>query len=193
MKSNILISSFAALCLMLTIAEVPSRMNNEKETTVSANPFSYLPIKSSNAVSGKKITVKTSEEANPLVSQNLVQDFSYLKFDVSDYTNSFERLQNELDGPSNIDQNSFGYLKFDVSNYIKNDKPNNLDSNEPANEDFTYLKFDVSKFAPTESTNEEEESVSNADGFEYLKFETNKYSSQSADSLSDFGELPTVE
>jgi hypothetical protein len=86
-------------------------------------------------------------------------DYSYLKFNISDYTNSELTGSEIIELPVNENNNStsiadasvceFEYLRFDVNYYISNsatemDEIGELPS-EPENE-FGYLKFDVTKY-----------------------------------------------
>lgn len=193
MKSNILISSFAALCLMLTISEVPNHTTSEKSFAFSANPFSYFPVKNSSPVSEKKLTIITSAETSANANLTQIEDFSYLKFDVSEYVEDYEKFQPETDEPSVYTQSSFDYLKFDVSDYVKNDVSNSTEPAALLEKDFDYLKFDVSKFTDNNSSNQDEASEINSKEFDYLKFDANKYSSQSATLPDDLNEFPSAE
>ena len=193
MKSNILISSFAALCLMLTISEVPNHTTTEKSFAFSANPFSYFPVKNSSPVSEKKFTVITSAGTSANANLTQTDDFSYLKFDVSNYVEDYGKFQPETDEPSVYTQSTFDYLKFDVSAYVKNDVPNSAEPTALSEKDFDYLKFDVSKFAAANTSNQDESSELTAKDFDYLKFDANKYCSQSATLPADLNEFPSAE
>jgi hypothetical protein len=176
---------------MLTIAEVPSRLNNEKSVSFSANPFTYLPLKNSVEVDGKELSAKLSVETNTKRELLPTDDFSYLKFDVSDYVSNYEAFQIAMDEPSPYNQQTFDYLKFNVSDYVKNEGFNTLDSIDSQEKDFNYLKFDVTKYAATE--NQEEAKADDNERFGYLKFEATKFNSQEATAAGDFGEMPTNE
>ncbi len=193
MKSNILISSFAALCLMLTISEVPNNTTTEKSYAFSANPFSYFPVNSSNVVSEKKLTVNTSAGTSTNAKLTPTEDFSYLKFDVSEYVEDYGNFQTEMDGSSAYNQSTFDYLRFDVSDYVKNDVSNSAEPAALSEKDVEYLKFDVSKFAAANTSNQDESSELTAKDFDYLKFDANKYCSQIATLPDDLNEFPSAE
>ncbi len=190
MKSNILISSFAALCLMLSISEVPTNTSIEKNVTISANPFAYLPVWKSNEVLEEKLTVKTTVGSTLYETPTANDDFSYLKFDVTDYVADYEKFQSDMDEPASTYENGFDYLKFDVNKYLGNDISVNSNPDEMLVNNYNYLKFDVSKYAATDATNSEMTNGFESLDLDYLKFDTQKYSQPGEQSVE---ELPTAE
>ena len=97
------------------------------------------------------------------------KDFSYLRFDVSKYTNENEETV--------LANTSFDYLRFDVNNFVSETGMNDL----PVCNEFEYLRFDANNFTTTDSLNELPVS-----GFDYLRFDVNNFAGNN--SINDLPE-----
>ncbi len=169
MKTSIIVSSVAVLCMMLSIAEAPTGKKNDNVRTTPANELSYITIyspASSNA--GRLTSVKHVKEMELPATTN---DLSYLKFDLSGYIND-DGMDQEVS-----DEITFDYLKFNASDYTSETEPASLES---TGNDFGYLKFDVSSYF-----NESEES-----SFDYLKFNVTDYCAGENISMTKETEMP---
>jgi hypothetical protein len=169
MKTSIIVSTFAVLCMMITFTEAPTRNNNESKNVITVSRVSSVPsnfvvvnsVKKNASAIKRTVTIETP--ATP------VEDFSYLKFDVSAYPDN-----NEMPYETNS-ENSFAYLKFDVNEYSKDNNPGLDESSElPANE-FEYLKFDIAGYSSSTEVSDYESSELPSDDFENLKFDVNNY------------------
>lgn len=160
MKTSIIISTIAALSLLITFAEVPHRHRNDNMNI--ASDHNTILVESEHRVSmlpGVVITPNTKNADKIDISAIPAEDLSYLKFDVTNFMQSenlFETV--EID---------FSYLKFDVNNFISNLEESNeemmpLGKNDtntivtpiPAINSFDYLRFDVTKFINHEEIEE---------------------------------------
>lgn len=213
MKTSVLISSFAALCLLITFAESPMRRFADNNT--NPDSYSYFPA------STKQFTAIPENTADmpavSSVSDNTlkIHDLSYLKFSVSDYMEPVSANPGEaVDLPENSD---FGYLKFNVAEYSNETatedsdlgylKFNAADYSEtdaslPEEPDYSYLKFNVADYSP-EATSEEPdlsflkfkvadystETPSEEPDFSFLKFNVADYSTETASEVPDFSFL----
>lgn len=215
MKTTILISGFAALCLLVTFAEAPRRHGKDKMNSASTENITFISVKRATMLPGVVITPKSIKEAVivPVVTaENLVRqkinvseytvvdavnleadeiptevisaDYSYLKFDVNNFSTESELNDGEITelpvSESGIPTvaapepaiNKFEYLTFDVNDYIKNSGKEPTDIGElPLEEsktvnptapgitlpEFGYLKFDVTKYYKPENINAGEE------------------------------------
>jgi hypothetical protein len=213
MKTSILISSVAALCLMITFAEAPIRLVNEKINSVSTGSFSYIPVTGS-VTSPVIIATKTKKEARLSAPTASASDFSYLKFNVSEFIDSDKPVSYEsedLPAPTEAD---YSYLKFIASDFSSDseemkDLPesenttNGKVSKEAATSEFEYLKFDVNSFTssstidelPVAESQSEISSKTNLTGneFNYLKFGTDKFSNSDQVNSIEQVELPVSE
>ena len=75
-----------------------------------------------------------------VISTTAEKDYSWLRFDVTNYLNENEVIE--------LPMNNLDYLRFDVNNFIESNPDNLLDL--PLNE-FDYLRFDVNNFAVPET------------------------------------------
>jgi len=115
-------SSFGALLILISISEnalkITDNLSKPEQTVAKVQPLAAINETSTSAVPVPKTT----------------QDFSYLKFNVSDF------IETEI-GVLPEDSN-FDYLKFDVNNYITNP----YGEDELPSTDLDYLKFNVQKY-----------------------------------------------
>jgi hypothetical protein len=175
MKTSIIVSSFAALCLMLSFAEVPNRQSTDNNTRVSLNPFSYTLA--SNTYTTTNLNKRSTNKkdvtiANPDNSLSFpVEDFSYLKFSVDTYLNADANSYEYFNSSANIN-NELDYLKFDVTRYTKNNEPAYTEMEDM---EFENLKFDVNNFVDANEIFSPESSEMPAAEFSYLKFDVNNY------------------
>jgi hypothetical protein len=200
MKTSIIVSSAAALCLMITLAENPANRNNDNENSVPVNLASYLM--NDNSANDNSVAYIIAKKATKEVSlPAAIDDLSYLKFDVTDYINEdataaeatseskFNYLRfNAADYTSEGDQvssegmelpqDNFEYLKFDVNDFIEAGEESTFD----------YLKFNVADYTSAEDLCSSEEIELPANDFEYLKFDADTYTS--TESASEITELP---
>jgi hypothetical protein len=164
--SSILMSSFGALLILISVHENALKRTDDlsktDQTVAKAQPMMAI-----NEASSVRSALPVSKITN---------DFSYLKFNVSDFE-STETGNDEMPAETNFD-----YLKFKASDYIET-KIDVL----PGDSDFNYLKFDVNDYKISTCRKEE---LPSAD-LDYLKFDVQKFVQN--DSLSKINELPEHE
>ncbi len=80
---------------------------------------------------------RNSEISASIGSADPATDFSYLRFDVNNFTES------TTDNMIELPVNEFDYLRFDVNNFTGSNTDNTIEL--PVNE-FDYLRFDVKLF-----------------------------------------------
>lgn len=183
MKTSLLVSSFAAMCLMIIFAESPYSFNAENNNAPLVNNISYIPA---NKVIAVPPTNKT-EKAGVKTNVTLVEDFSYLKFNVAEHIKENEPAT-EADA-----ENSFNNLKFDVTNYSECDKTASFEEMVlPVNE-FENLKFDVTKYNTNTDLTSPAEIELPVNELQHLKFDIRKYSGNTELTLPDAVELPVNE
>lgn len=202
MKTSLLISSIAALCLLVTFAEAPRRLGEEKINLSSNENISILSVNRVTMLSGVEITADRKKEPEIMASdatylddaellpEAALTDFSYLKFKISDFISETEFTSDEtIELPENEIVNSvnpvseavaseFEYLRFDVNNYIINslmddDESAELPLPESGNNDKSYINL-------MESTSE----------INYIKFDVNKFYNFKNPSSEENFELP---
>ena len=150
--SSMLMSSFAALLILISV----------HESALKSTDFVSLPDRTV-AKSGHIEVIKEAPAAPaPVPVLKTPADFSYLKFDVSDFETA-ETANTEM--PEETD---FTYLKFNIPGNTETDTEMGALPEDP---DFGYLKFDVNQYAG--STDPEQELPS--DDFGYLKFNVQNY------------------
>ena len=192
MKTSIIISTIAAVCLMITFSENTINRVSQNNTNTLYSNISYLPANNLIAIPEVKWSDIIKADVSAKTKVNANKDLSYLKFDVADYTEADEAVAeiNELQsfdylkfdvnkyedengitfGESNeIPVNQFDYLKFNLNDYTATDIDETIET--PVNE-FDYLKFDLNKYRATENDETIETPVND---FDYLKFDINKY------------------
>jgi hypothetical protein len=187
MKTSIIVSTFAALTLMVTLVEVPTHRNAENNIVTSVSNYSYLPASLVSAEPAMKSSASARKESTVKTSLPSAEDLSYLKFDVANYLND-EHMATEVNN-----ENSLEYLKFDVNEYTPSDETASYESIElPVNE-FDYLKFDVNDYTSTNETVSDESIELPVNEFNYLKFDVNDYTSTNETVSDESIELPVNE
>ena len=179
MKTSIIISTIATVCLMITITENPMNRDAQNNTNTLFSNISYLPTNTVATKTEVMLPAITKENIASSTRVNVNGDFGYLKFNAANYTET-GRENAEVN-----DEKSFDYLKFDVNDYT----PTVNESIElPVNE-FKNLKFNVNNY----TTADNDESLETpANDFDYLKFDVNKYTCD--DQVTDQeAELPVTE
>ena len=222
MRTSVIISSIAALCLMTSFAELSDKSRSDINSATSQINCPNVSAGETSALYTE--TYNTSErknEANTSASPNKDNDFSYLKFDVADYSKTGAPVMDvPMAMPSKSDSD-FPYLKFDVNRYNSNGTLTEdsslalpLNENTPADatsattslNEFEYLKFDISKFSGQNASSElqvtnepagmqtsgNELNSTSARDCEYLKFDVDYYSSPSTNNPNR-EELPVNE
>lgn len=208
MKTSLLISSFAVLCLLVTFAEAPRRHGEDKMYLTSTDNISIKTLESAAMLTGVAITA----DADITIP---AEDFSYLNFDVTEYTNEFALNLDEAEVLPEATDADYSYLKFDISDYSTDsefsgdeitelpvNENNTISMPELALNEFEYLRFDVNDYINncemeaagiSELPIEEAKTGIKAEitlkgenpiEFAYLKFDVTKYYS-SADLSSD--------
>jgi hypothetical protein len=115
MKTSMLVSGFAALCLLITFAETPDRLNAKKENKPVVRNISSIPANSVIPVPAVKVSSGKTGKAQVKTNVTLVEDFSYLKFDVTKYIDKDEMNSDDI---QELMVEDFSYLKFDVNKYF---------------------------------------------------------------------------
>lgn len=184
MKTSILVSTFAALCLLITYAESPSRLSTDSRSISSVSNFSYIPASNVTIEPAIKLSANTNKAVEFKSAGTLTEDLGYLKFDVSDYSNDKD-IAVEVNN-----ENSLEYLKFDVNDYTSSDETASYESIELPVNDFDYLKFDVNDYTSSDETASYESIELPVNEFEYLRFDVSKYSNENHVII---GELPVAE
>jgi hypothetical protein len=202
MKTSIIISSIAALCLLLTFAEAPRRHVDDKMIAASTENITFTTVNSVTMLSGPVITPARKNNSVIPIPPAPAEDFSYLKFNVNDYMEADAANPEVIEILPEAIETDFSYLKFNVSNYMSDDGLNSGEITElPENEissrnpyenvpvaiQFDYLRFDVNKYIsesgtkgggigelPAEESLPNEEAITTVD-FSYLKFDVTKY------------------
>ena len=179
MKTSIIISSIAALCLLVTFAEAPRRHGEDKTSTVSTDNISIATVKMVTMLPGVIITSDRKKEAPVTVPATLAEDFSYLKFSVTEYMGADAANPAENEVLPEASESDYSYLKFEVSDYTTDaGLPGSEISEWPVNENNAR---DIS--SPEPGVNE----------FEYLRFDVNDYMNFEGPEAAGIGELPSAE
>lgn len=178
MKTSILISSFAALYLLVTFAEAPHRRGKNNMTAAPTENITFTTANSVTMLPGPFITAER-ENTTAVTVPASTDDFSYLKFNVNNYVEAY------VDNPKVIGilpetiETDFSYLKFKVGDFNSVAGLNNGVITElPEDEINTINPF---------------ENVPVAIQFNYLRFDVNNYISQSGTEGGGIGELPAEE
>jgi len=192
MKTSILISGIAAFLLMITFAEAPlsrvtnglSKLQNDEISFFQVNGI--MPLAETNIPTLKKETSTVTTSANP------VEDYSYLKFDVSYYM-AADATMEAYDLLPEFPVNDYSYLKFEVNEYMGNSEYNDTETIELPEQslnEFTYLRFDVTDYyttgeietveipvieTETNYTSSTLVSGEEENKFSYLKFDVNNF------------------
>ncbi|MDO9256029.1 MAG: hypothetical protein Q7U54_10990 [Bacteroidales bacterium] len=174
MKTSLFISSFAALCLLLTFAEAPRRYDGYKMELASATKIAIPATARVTLLPGVVITAKRNwETANtfPVIPSG---NLNYLKFDVTQYLEADAFNPEEEAVLPDATSNDYSYLKYKISDYISGF----------SSEEITELPVDEynSNLAAAE-----------VNKFEYLKFDVNDYIASNGTETHGVGELPAEE
>ena len=177
MKTSILISSFAALCLLVTFAEAPRRHGEIKMIAAPTENITFTTTNSVTMLSGPVITAERKNTSAIAVTAVAADDFGYLKFDANTYMEADAANPEEVEMLPEAIETDFSYLKFNVGDYITDSGANG--------DEITELP--ESEISPeTSSAN-----VPLANEFEYLRFDVTNYINESGS--EGIGELPAEE
>jgi hypothetical protein len=178
MKTSILISSIAALYLLVTFAETPRRHGEAKLNIVSTDNISIISMKRAAMLPVVVITADKKKETGLGIPEIPAEDFGNLKFNVTEYMDADAVGLNATELMPEATETDFSYLKFEISDY------------------FTEMEFPLDEIAelpenenllPVGTTH-----LPAAAEFEYLRFDVNDYISPDAET-NRIGELPIVE
>jgi hypothetical protein len=183
MKTSIIVSGIAALCLMITFAEAPRRHGEENMNVNSNNNISFVTVNMANMLPGVEVTSFRSKKNDIAASR---EDFSYLKFNSS----NFEKAATETESMPEASEADFNYLKFDASKYFEIN-PTAEPKEMPVKSDLSYLKFDASKYSSNTETKSAEELPGNE--FSNLKFDVNKFYTAESSNMDDISNEPATE
>jgi hypothetical protein len=175
MKTSILISSFAALCLLVTFAEAPRRHGEIKMIAAPTENITFTTTNSVTMLSGPVITAERKNTSAIAVTAVAADDFSYLKFDVNTYMEADAANPEEVEMLPEAIETDFSYLKFNVGDYITDSEANG--------DEITELP--ESEISPVTSS----ANVPPAHEFDYLRFDVTNYINES----EGIGELPAEE
>jgi hypothetical protein len=117
MKTSILISSFAALCILLTFAEAPRRNSVEKRSIILTENSAIEPATRAILLPGIVITAERKKDVVNTFSVTSTDDYSYLKFNVNDYSEMAAMNPEEYDVLPEATESDFSYLKFEFTDY----------------------------------------------------------------------------
>lgn len=192
MKTSHILSTFAAVCIFLTLIAAPvARKNVPDPKATQENP-------QGNTMQPKYILELASNEIRPIAAPiSLTEvDMEQYKFDVNQYVDEDALNTDLIEMPVNESQTNLDYLKFDITEYIDelasftdlNELPMSDDSN------LEYLRFDVGKYLNQNTSNTESIEMpldnSNTGTLEYLKFDVHKYADPLALESIECNELP---
>lgn len=208
MKTSVLVSGFAALCLLVTFAEAPRRHGDTKIFAASKDHISIAAMNKPTMLPGAIITNYRNKETGVTIPVVPAEDFSYLKFDLTKYLESDAITLNENEVMADVTEADYNCLKFDLSDYIFDSEFIADEIPELSVSEFEHLRFDVNDFTNTldgEFTETtvlplEEVKINNqtsfsavdgkTDEYTYLKFKVSEYY-KSANPFSDIQfELP---
>ncbi len=189
MKTSILISSFAALCLLLTFAEAPRRHGEVRMNKVTRENISIATVERAIMLPGVTITAYKNMETRGKIPDLPAEDFGYLKFNVNNFTSDValsgyeisELPENNNSVPNSssteLAANEFGYLRFDVNDYINKNGAEEI-RELPAEEAINLRETKIS--TPAETINE----------YTYLKFDVSDYYNPADQAYNDQFEVP---
>jgi len=174
MKTSVLISSIAALYLLVAFAETTRRHGEEKMNVASSENISLATVKMATMLPGVVITAERKKEASINIPVIPAEDYSYLKFDVNDYLEAEIVNTDEAEILPEAMEADYSYLKFNVSDYTDSELTGDEITELPINENNTTISL------PETSVNE----------FEYLRFNVNDYINKNATGNTEIDELP---
>jgi len=179
MKTSILISGVASLCLLLTFAESPRHLRENKLRSESTDNISVVTVDRPIMLPGVVITADIKNETAIAFTAIHTEDFSTLKFDVIKYMEADDSRQNDAEILPEAIETDYGYLKFNISDYATESSQTSGEANElPVNEN---------------NTNAVSSSVPVANEFDNLKFDINDYIKNSTTETPEIGEMPLAE
>ncbi len=152
MKTNRTITTIITLSFLLFLS-----------VASSANFSSNLTGKRVKTTDKEQTTSGKNSNCEESSSVSAINEFSYLRFDVNNFTTEPEIVEFPV--------KSMDYLRFDVSNYIG--KAENEIKELPAASEFEYLRFDITRFTQDNSTDLTEMPENQ---LEYLRFDVNSFS-----------------
>jgi len=209
MKTSVLISSIAALYLLVAFAETTRRHGEDKMNLASTENISIATVKMATILPGVIITADRKMEPGISIPAVPAEDFSYLTFDINDYLEAEAVNQDEAEVLPEATEADYSYLKFNISDFTDPELSDSEITELPVNEnitanistpelsvyEFEYLRFDVNDYISNSITEPaeigelplESESVNE---FGYLKFDVTKYYSPATLSSDEQFELP---
>jgi hypothetical protein len=189
MKTSILISSFAALCLVITFAELVNRRSADKNNATTNDMISIVPVNKVRIAPEHKVSLNQMKATAEIIPVLPAEDFSYLKFNVSDYMEVATIASTEPEVLTALPEPDCAYLKFGVNDYTDNTGVVSFGDIELPVNDLEYLRFDVENYS--HSTFDLFETMDlPADNFSYLKFRASEYIYRSELEAGVIGELP---
>ena len=174
MKTSVLISSIAALYLLVAFAETTRRHGEDKMKVASTENISIATVKMATMLPGVIIKADRKKEASINIPIIPIEDFSYLKFDVGDYLEAEIVNTDEAEILPEAMEADYSYLKFKISDYTDSELTVDELTELPVNENNTTISL------PETSVNE----------FEYLRFNVNDYINKNATGNTEIDELP---
>ena len=207
MKTSVLISSIAALYLLVAFAETTHRHVEEKLNVTTTENISIATVKMVTMLPGVVIKADRKKEAVISIPVIPAEDFSYLKFDVNDYLEAEATNTDKAEVLPEATETDYSYLKFNVSDYSDSEVTgseitelpaidnNTISSPEPIVNEFEYLRFNVNDYIrnsamETYEIGELPLESEPANEFGYLKFDVTKYYSSASLSSDEQYELP---
>jgi hypothetical protein len=181
MKTSVLVSGIAALYFVLTVAETTRHHNEETMNATSNDDISFLTVNIIDMLPGVNVTAERKNKTSLTANITPSEDFSYLKFDVSEYTNSDAADQGESDIHPMASETDYSYLKFNANQYTESESAGSAENEvlpEASAENLSYLKFNVNDYTKADVADQFENEVlpeaSEVD-YSYLKFDVSKY------------------
>jgi hypothetical protein len=190
MKTSILISSFAALCLVITFAESTTRHSVVKNN--SNDLISFVPVCMVHPVPECKVLLKPGKNSSERTPVLTAEVFSFPKFKVADYIDNDFNATTEPGILPELSDSDCSYLKFDVTDFTDNMEVSLMDDFELPKNEFDYLRFDVNNYLEQNSDRFETMDLP-ADNFSCLKFDVNEYVKGSEKEAGTIGKLPVEE
>jgi hypothetical protein len=206
MKTSVLISSIAALYLLVAFAETTRHHGEDKLSVASTENISIPTVKMATMLHGVAIIAERKKEAAISIPVLPAEDFSYLIFNVNDYLEAEAINPYEAEVLPEATEADYSYLKFNISDYTDsqltgseiielpiNENNNTSSISDATVNEFEYLRFDVNDYISNNATEIDEigELPSEPENeFSYLKFDVTKYYSPDALSFDQPFELP---
>lgn len=151
MKTSVLISSIAALYLVGTLAIAPRRHGAEEIALASASNIEIVMPDRPTVLPGVVITPEINsmnmETAIPVPAVP-AEDYSYLKFDVTLFTEADAVTPDEAVEFPEAEETDYSYLEFNAGDYATLAETGSGEIKElPVADEFEYLRFDVNKYS----------------------------------------------